>query len=112
MTTGHSTTSAMTIRERSASMKLYWVYILASKKHGVLYTGVTNNLAARVMQHRNGEGSKFAKKYWALRLVYAQPFEDVNEAIAAEKNRLIERENPDWRDLMEDRGHGASAVPR
>jgi putative endonuclease len=83
---------------------------------------VTNNLAARVTQHRNGEGSKFAKKYWALRLVYAQPFEDVNEAIAAEKRlkkwkriwkvALIERENPDWCDLMEDRGYGASAVPR
>jgi putative endonuclease len=83
-------------------MGRYWVYILASKKNGVLYAGVTNNLAARVVQHRNGEGSKFAKKYWALRLVYAQPLDDVNEAIAAEKRlkkwkrawkvELIERE--------------------
>jgi putative endonuclease len=90
--------------ERGAtSMKLYWVYILASKRNGVLYTGVTNNLAARVLQHRNGDGSRFAKKYWALRLVYTQPFDDVNEAIAAEKRlkkwkrvwkvELIEREN-------------------
>ncbi len=95
-------------------MERYWVYILASKKDGVLYTGVTNNLAARIHQHRNGGGSRFAKKYHVMRLVYAQPFEDVNEALAAEKRlkkwrrawkvELIERDNPDWFDLMQDRG--------
>jgi putative endonuclease len=95
-------------------MDRYWVYILANKKDGVLYTGVTSNLAARVFQHRSGEGSRFAKKYHALRLVYAASFGDVNEALAAEKRlkkwrrvwkvELIERDNPDWRDLMEDRG--------
>ncbi len=94
--------------------RYYWVYILASKKDGVLYMGVTNNLAARVQQHRTGTGSQFAKKYYARRLVYAEAFADVNEALAAEKRLkkwqrrwkigLIERGNPDWRDLMEDRG--------
>ncbi len=92
----------------------YWVYILASKKDSVLYTGVTNNLPARVQQHRDGSGSGFAKKYFALRLVYAESFGDVNEALAAEKRlkkwrrqwkiELIERSNPDWQDLLQDRG--------
>jgi putative endonuclease len=95
-------------------MERYWVYIPASRKNGVLYMGVTNNLTARISQHRSGEGSQFAKKYHALRLVYAAAFNDVHEALAAEKRlkkwrrtwkiELIERINPEWNDLLQDRG--------
>ncbi len=91
---------------------MYYVYILTNRKHGTLYTGVTNNLAGRVDLHRRGLGSEFVKKYSLYRLVYAEPLDDVSEAIAYEKRlkkwkrvwkiRLIEKQNPDWRDLYED----------
>lgn len=87
----------------------YHVYILASGRNGTLYTGVTAHLARRMWQHRNGEGSKFAAKYGVDRLVYAEAFADVNEAISREKAikkwrrpwklELIERDNPQWLDL-------------
>ena len=86
-----------------------WVYILASRRR-VLYTGVTNDLEGRVWQHRNGEASRFTSRYRVYRLVWAQEFDDVNDAIAAEKRikgwlrvkkiRLIQESNPNWRDLM------------
>ena len=86
-----------------------WVYLLASKKHGTLYVGVTNALSRRVGQHRDGHGSEFASRYGALRLVYAEHFDSPDEAIAHEKRikhwrrdwkiALIERANPDWNDL-------------
>ena len=90
-----------------------WVYIVASKPHGVIYTGVTANLAERVPQHRSGlGGSKFARKYNCTRLVYAEPHTTMLEAIAREKAikewprlwrlRLIQEHNPDWRDLYDD----------
>jgi len=88
------------------------VYILTNRKHGTLYTGVTNALAARIHLHRNGAGSAFVFKYKLFRLVYAAPFTDTAEAIAYEKRlkkwqrhwkiQLIEASNPDWRDLHED----------
>ena len=91
-------------------MKQYWVYILANRKDGVLYTGVTNNLAMRISQHKAGTGSSFTKKYRASKLVYAQSFSDIHEAIAAEKllkkwrrswkTELIEKANPEWEDLF------------
>lgn len=86
-----------------------WLYILASQKNGTLYVGVTNSLSRRVEQHRDGQGSEFASRYGALRLVYAEHFADPAEAIAHEKRikhwrrswkiALIERANPDWNDL-------------
>ena len=89
----------------------YHVYILASGRNGTLYTGVTGGLARRMWQHRNGEWSKFAAKYGVRRLVHAEPFADVTEAIAREKAikkwrrawklELIERENPQWLDLYD-----------
>lgn len=89
----------------------YHVYILASGRSGTLYIGVTGDLAQRCWQHRNGEGSKFTAKYGVERLVYAEAFADVNEAIASEKAtkkwrrawklELIERDNPQWLDLYE-----------
>ncbi|WP_283418925.1 GIY-YIG nuclease family protein [Sphingopyxis sp. Geo48] len=89
----------------------YHVYILASGRNGTLYTGVTGDLPQRVWQHRNGAGSKFAAKYEVDRLVHAEAFADVNDAIAREKSikkwrrawklELIERGNPQWLDLYD-----------
>ena len=87
----------------------YWVYILASRKNGTLYIGITNNLRARLEQHRSGRGSEFVKKYAVHRLVHVEEFASPQEAIAREKQpknwrrdwkiRLIEKENRDWSDL-------------
>ena len=92
----------------------YWVYVLTNKKNGALYTGVTNDLGKRIVQHRSGTGSLFTAKYKLGLLVYAQEFGDPVSAIAAEKAfkkwrrawkvALIERDNPEWRDLLEDAG--------
>ena len=87
----------------------YWVYILASRKHGTLYIGVTNDLARRVDEHRQGAGSRFVKQYRVTRLVYAEPHAEIGSAIQREKTmkewrrawkiRLIESVNPEWNDL-------------
>ena len=62
-----------------------WVYVLTNKKNGVLYTGVTNDLAKRVAQHRSGSGSLFTTKCKLGLLVYAQEFGEPVAAIEAEK---------------------------
>jgi putative endonuclease len=87
----------------------YWVYILASRKNGTLYIGVTSNLARRIFEHRQGRGSGFVQKYRVKRLVCVEPHEDVERAIQREKTmkewprawkiRQIESGNPDWKDL-------------
>jgi putative endonuclease len=87
----------------------YYVYILASRRHGTLYIGVTNNLRTRLEQHRSGHGSEFVKNYGVHRLVHVETFTSPQEAIAREKllknwhrdwkTRLIEEDNPDWSDL-------------
>lgn len=87
----------------------YHVYILASGRNGTLDTGVTGNIAARCDQHLNGRGSQFTERYGVHRLVHAEAFADVHEAIAREKAikkwrrawklELIERDNPQWLDL-------------
>jgi putative endonuclease len=87
----------------------YFVYILASKKHGTLYIGVCNDIRARLQLHRTGKGSKFVKTYGVTRLVYVEQYATPLEAIQREKQmkewhrdwkiRLIEENNPDWRDL-------------
>jgi putative endonuclease len=87
----------------------YYVYILASRRYGTLYIGVTNDLAKRLEQHRWGQGSKFVKSYGVYRLVYVETYENPGDAIRREKqlkkwNRdwkieLIERDNLDWSDL-------------
>lgn len=88
-----------------------WTYILTNKPGGVLYVGVTSNLAARMMQHRAGTGSTFCRKYGLKRLVLAEPHDSIMDAIAREKAlkawqrawkiRLIEKSNPHWDDLFE-----------
>jgi len=89
--------------------RTYAVYVMTSRRDGPLYVGVTSDLAGRVWQHRNGTLPGFTKRYGLARLVHHETFEDINEAIAFEKRlkrwrrawkiALIERENPDWRDL-------------
>jgi len=87
------------------------VYILASKRNGTLYVGVTSNLQKRAWEHKNDLIEGFTKKYAVHRLVYYELHEDMVSTIRREKqmkkwNRgwkleLIERENPDWRELWE-----------
>ena len=89
----------------------YFVYILASRRNGTLYTGMTNDLSRRVWEHKNGYTKGFANKYNASRLVWFEHHTDVNEAITREKRikrwqrkwklDLIEEDNPNWRDLHE-----------
>jgi putative endonuclease len=92
-------------------MKQGWVYIMTNAPAGTLYTGVTSNLAARITQHRSGEGSSFCKKYGLTRLVYAEQHGRIDEALAREKAmkawkrawkiELIEAHNPGWDDLFD-----------
>ncbi len=87
----------------------YYVYILASKRNGTLYIGVTNDLVRRVYEHKSDFVEGFTKKYQVHDLVYFEQTDDVEAAIAREKqlkkwNRawkleLIEKSNGDWRDL-------------
>ncbi|MBI1402547.1 MAG: GIY-YIG nuclease family protein [Porphyrobacter sp.] len=88
-----------------------WVYIMTNKRGGVLYIGVTADLPARIMQHRQGKGSAFCRRYGLDRLAYAEPHADITDAIAREKAmkawkrswkiELIEKTNPEWDDLFE-----------
>jgi putative endonuclease len=92
-------------------MKEYYVYMMASKKNGTLYTGVTSDLIKRVYEHRTGAAPGFTKTYKVNLLVYYEVHGDVMEAIKREKNiqawkrlwkiRLIEEENPSWEDLYD-----------
>jgi putative endonuclease len=86
-----------------------YVYILASKPRGVLYTGVTTNLPTRIEQHMSGAVPGFTAKWRANRLVWFQGFNDVRDAIDYEKRlkrwrrdwkiKLIEDSNPNWDEL-------------
>jgi len=88
-----------------------WVYIMADRYRGAMYTGVTADLALRVHQHRSGDGSDFCRRHGLDRLVWAERGEDIVGCIAHEKRikrwrrewkfALIERANPDWRDLYD-----------
>ncbi len=91
---------------------MYYVYILASRRNGTLYIGVTNNLIKRVYEHKNDLVEGFTKKYGVHRLVYYEQSEDVKSAIEREKRlkawkrrwklRLIEEMNPEWNDLYDE----------
>jgi putative endonuclease len=90
---------------------MYHVYILASRRHGTLYIGVTNSLQKRLEEHQSGKGSSFVRQYGVFRLVYVESYERAEEAIAREKQlkrwkrdwkiELIERDNLEWRDLSD-----------
>lgn len=89
-----------------------WVYILARRYRGELYVGITADLAARMTQHRLGRGSRYAAERDIMQLVWADFIEPIEAAVAHEKRlkrwrrewkfALIEKANPDWRDLFDD----------
>lgn len=88
-----------------------WVYIMADRYRGTMYVGVTADIAARIHQHRSGAGSDFCARYGLRRLVWAERGQDIRACIEQEKRvqrwrrdwkfGLIERANPEWRDLFE-----------
>ncbi len=87
----------------------YYIYILASKKNGTLYVGVTNNLIKRVYEHKNNLIDGFTKKYGVHNLVYYEVFDNIYDALTREKRikkwmrkwkiELISKLNPEWKDL-------------
>ena len=93
-------------------METYYVYMMASKRNGTLYTGVTSDLVRRVYEHRTGAVEGFTKRYDVKMLVWYETAQDINSAIAREKNiqawkrqwklELIETANPQWKDLWEE----------
>ncbi|MGB3340775.1 MAG: GIY-YIG nuclease family protein [bacterium] len=92
--------------------KSYYVYILASKRNGTLYIGITSNLIRRVWEHKEEFVEGFTEKYSVSKLVYFEQYNDPENAIKREKrlkkyNRkwkleLVEKDNPDWKDLYYD----------
>lgn len=91
-----------------------WVYIMTNKPRGVLYTGVTADIVQRYWQHRNGLGSAFVRRYGLDRLVRAEPYPTIIDAIAREKQiknwhrqwkiELVESDNPEWEHIAPDPG--------
>jgi putative endonuclease len=94
-----------------------FVYILASRKNGTLYIGVTSNLIQRVYQHRNHLVPGFTDKYKVNKLVYFEKYDEITGAISREKQLknwqrswkivLIEKTNPDWDDLYDNLDAGS-----
>lgn len=90
-------------------MREYFVYIMTNAANTVLYIGVTNNLRRRVREHQEGANEGFTKRYRCVKLVYYETFARVTDAIKREKQlkawkrkwkaELVERDNPQWRDL-------------
>ncbi len=93
-------------------MARFFVYILTNRRYGVLYVGVTNDLARRIAQHRAKVVRGFTAKFGLVKLVYFEEFESILEARAREyslkrwqrawKLALVDRVNPEWRDLGEE----------
>ena len=91
--------------------KNYYVYILASKRNGTLYIGITSNLIKRVWEHKEKIADGFTKKYDVDKLVYVEHYQDPENAIKREKRlkkykrqwkiNLIEKDNPQWKDLYD-----------
>ena len=89
----------------------YYVYILANKPRGTLYVGVTNNLVRRVFEHKSKLINGFTERYDVNSLVWYEPSESIESAIAYEKKlkrwrrewkiEMIEKQNPEWRDLYQ-----------
>ncbi|MCK4539591.1 GIY-YIG nuclease family protein [Candidatus Parcubacteria bacterium] len=92
---------------------MYYTYILASKRNGTLYIGVTNSLYSRILQHKLKQNkNSFTAKYNTDKLVYYEEYQNIQDAIAREKKlkrykrqwkiELIEKDNPVWRDFFKD----------
>ena len=89
-----------------------WVYIMANRYRGAMYVGVTSSLAARVTQHREGNGSEYCARRGLTQLVWAERGETIDACIAHEKRlkrwrrewkfALIEKVNPDWAHLYDE----------
>ena len=100
--------------------RTYWVYTLASRSR-TLYTGVTNDVQRRVIEHRQGLVPRFTSHYNIFRLVHCEEFADIRDAIAREKEIkgwrrekkiwMIERRNPTWEDLAEGFAPSEKQVP-
>ena len=98
-------------------MRRYYMYILANRRYGVLYVGVTNDLLRRMIQHRAKAVPGFTKEYGVTRLVYFEEYASITEARARERSlkrwrrawklALVDKLNPEWRDLTEE--HFASS---
>lgn len=92
--------------------KKFYVYMLASGHYGTLYIGVTSDLPKRIWEHKNGVNEGFSKKYDVKTLVYYEPCDSAEMAIHREKRlkkykreakiKLIEGQNPEWKDLYEE----------
>lgn len=92
-------------------MNCYYVYILASKKEGVLYIGVTNDLKRRLHEHKQGIYESFTKKYFVTKLVWFDSTHSIEAALTREKQlkkwkrawkiKLIKETNPNWNDLSD-----------
>ena len=92
-------------------MNKYYVYMMSNISNTVLYTGVTNDLERRIVEHRTPDEKSFTTRYNCHKLVYFEEFSSIVEAISREKqikswnrkrkNLLVERVNPNWIDLME-----------
>jgi putative endonuclease len=105
----HSERSEESSRNARKNTGSYWVYILANKRNGTIYVGVTNSLRRRVWQHKNKIHQGFTKEYVLTLLVYFEEFRSPSAAIAREtqikgwlrkkKLALIESMNPNWDDL-------------
>jgi putative endonuclease len=90
----------------------YYLYIIASKKNGTLYIGVTNDLVKRIYEHKQNAVNGFTKKYNVHTLVYYKVHRDIEETILKEKQmkkwnrkwkvRIIEEKNPEWKDLYDE----------
>lgn len=90
----------------------FYVYILASQRNGTLYIGVTSNLQKRIFEHKSEITGGFTTEYGVKTLVYYEVFDDFENAVTREKNikawkrdwklELIEKSNPNWRDLYND----------
>ena len=99
------------IQELFMIQKQACIYIMANKKNGTIYIGVTSDLPNRVWQHKNNIIDGFTKKYSIHKLVYFEPYESMKSAIEREKQmkkwkrkwklEMIEKQNPLWEDLYE-----------
>jgi putative endonuclease len=92
--------------------KSYYVYILASRKNGIIYTGITSNLKKRAFEHKNNIFKRFTEKYNVKKLVYFEIHDHIEIATLREKRikkwkrswkvEIIEKMNPEWKDLYDD----------
>jgi putative endonuclease len=103
-------------------MREYYVYILASRKNGTLYVGMTEDLAKRMVRHKGGQANEFTAKYDVLKLVYYEKHKSLEEAVKREKQLkkwrrqwkiiLIEKQNHEWQDLFGEVINTGSPVAR